>query len=204
MLGLPKSTEMNALLTKKRVYETFTGDMTAARKKRFDRDIARMVLVHQLTPDTLSIPPGKAVGAIYVMQVTLRRQDIDWQSIALLFQLIQQRMVLVLQFEGQYALAVDHTRLIHTPFSPALPPLPLRGVTLDGVWANMVAALAGVRLVAGRTLEAQLARKQRRDTLEKKIIALDKKLWAEKQPKRKYDMHRELQRLKQELEAYVS
>lgn len=40
MLGLPASTEIHKLITRKRVYEHFGADMNAERRKRFEADIA--------------------------------------------------------------------------------------------------------------------------------------------------------------------
>ena len=48
MLGLPASTEIKKLITKKKVYEHSGADMSAERRKKFDADIARMTLTLSL------------------------------------------------------------------------------------------------------------------------------------------------------------
>ena len=70
---------------------------------------------------------------------------------------------------------------------------------LDRVWENIVAGLAGVQLRQGASLEEQLALAQQREKLQKEIAKLEKMAWAEKQPKKKYELAQELKALQERL-----
>ena len=50
MLGLPASTEIRKVITKKKVYEHFGTEMSAERRKSFDADIARITLANEISP----------------------------------------------------------------------------------------------------------------------------------------------------------
>ena len=65
MLGLPASTEIHKVLTKKKVFEHFGASMSTERRKRFDADIARMTLVHEISPVSLNPEAGETVQSHY-------------------------------------------------------------------------------------------------------------------------------------------
>ena len=74
----------------------------------------------------------------------------------------------------------------------------LSGLDLDKVWENIVAGLAGVQVQQGTTLEEQLALAQKREKLQKEIAKLEKLAWAEKQPKRKFELMQRIATYKEE------
>ena len=49
MLGLPASTEIRKVITKKKVFEHFGADMSMERRKSFDADIGRITLVNEVS-----------------------------------------------------------------------------------------------------------------------------------------------------------
>ena len=73
----------------------------------------------------------------------------------------------------------------------------LNGLDLDKIWENIVAGLAGVQVAQGTTLEEQLAQAQQREKLQKEIAKLEKLAWAEKQPKRKFELMEKIRRAKE-------
>ena len=71
MRGLPASTEIHKLIPKKKVYDHFGAEMSAARRKKFDADIARMALVNEVSTLSVNLPVGDAVKNFFVLQVGL-------------------------------------------------------------------------------------------------------------------------------------
>lgn len=61
MLGLPKSTEMNKQLPKKAIYAKF--QMNTASKDKVDADISRIVIVNEISPSRINIPPERKSAA---------------------------------------------------------------------------------------------------------------------------------------------
>lgn len=201
MLGLPASTEIHMLITRKRVYEHFGADMSAERRKRFEADIARMVLTNEVSPVSINLPAGEQVQNFFVLQVTLKEKEFDAQNIALLARLFGQRLVMMLEYEGRQRLALWQGRLYMTEWADAGAwTLPLTGLNLDQAWEHIVAQIAGIDREPGRNLDEQLAQAAQREKLQKEIARLEKQARAERQPKKKFELVQKIKAKQQEME----
>lgn len=201
MLGLPASTEIHKLITRKRVYEHFGADMNAERRKRFEADIARMVLTNEVSPVSINLPAGEQVQSFFVLQVTLKEKEFDAQNIALLARLFGQRLVMMLEYEGRQRLALWQSRLYLTEWADAGAwTLPLTGLNLDQAWEHIVAQIAGIDREPGRNLDEQLAQAAQREKLQKEIARLEKQARAERQPKKKFELVQKIKAKQQEME----
>ncbi len=201
MLGLPASTEIRKVITKKKVYERFGTEMSTERRKSFDADIARITLVNEVSPVSVNIPEGENVKSFFVILIALRRKDYDKQNIAFIAKMFGQKLLLVLEYEGQHSLAIWQTRLIQQDWTATENlRIELAGLDLDKVWENIVAGTAGIEVARGQSLDEQLAAQQKRQKLEKEIFKLKKLAWAEKQPKRKMEYVQKIHQLKAVLE----
>lgn len=204
MLGLPAATEIRKVITKKKVYERFGTEMSAERRKSFDADIARITLVNEISPASVNIPAGETVSSFFVILIALRKKDYDKQNIAFIAKMFGQKLLLVLEYEGQHSMAIWQTRLIVQDWvSPESLRVELIGLDLDRVWENVVAGAAGIEMARGQSLDEQLAAQQNRQKLEKEIAKLEKLAWAEKQPKRKMELVQRINALKNETEDNV-
>ena len=201
MLGLPTSTEIRKIITKKKVYEQFGAEMSAERRKKFDADIARMVLTNEVSPLSVNLPAGETVQSLFVLQVFLKAKSFDPQNIAYLAKLFGQRLVLVLEAEACQRLAVWQTRLLMTEWAEAnAETLPLQGLDLDKVWSNIVAQIAGIEVQQDAALDEQLARAVQQERLQKEIARLEKKARAEQQPRKKFALAQQIKEKRQLLE----
>ena len=197
MLGLPKSTELNKLLPKKAIYAKF--QMNTAAKERFDADISRINIVGEISPNTVGIAAGENVSSIFVLLVSLKRKEFQANTIAQISKLIDQNMLLVLEFERQRKLAIYHTKLIQTDWVRADGfAVTLKGLDLDSVWENLIVQVGGITIQQGNTLDQQIANDDKRAKLEKEIARLEKLARAEKQPKKKFEIVQQIQQLKKE------
>ncbi|WP_317320171.1 DUF4391 domain-containing protein [Subdoligranulum variabile] len=118
-----------------------------------------------------------------------------------LSKLIPQNMVLLLEYDGQAKMAVYHTKLLQTPWrDPAELTMIIKGLTMDAVWENAIVQVGNIPMQTGNTLDQQIAQDEQRAKLEKEIARLEKLGWAEKQPKKKYELVQkicELQKVKE-------
>ena len=197
MLGLPKSTELNKPLPKTAIYTKF--QMNAAEKTKIDADISRIVIVNEVSAAKLNLAPGESVQAFFVLQVTLKHREFSEKTLITLSKLIPQNMVLLLECDGQAKLAIYHTKLLQTPWrDPAELTLTIKGLTMDAVWENVIVQVGNIRLQTGNTLDQQIAIDEQRAKLEKEIARLEKLAWAEKQPKKKFELVQRINMLKKE------
>lgn len=201
MLGLPASTEIRKLITKKKVFEHFGAEMGIERRRSFDADIGRIVVVNEVSPVSVNIAVGQEVQSFFVIHVALRKKDYDKQNVTFIAKMFGQKLLLVLQYEEMQQLAIWQTRLITREWTaPENLRVELTGLDLDAVWANIVASAAGVELQQGKNLNEQLAVQQKREKLQKEIAKLEKLAWAEKQPKRKMELAQHIKTLKLQME----
>ena len=199
MLGLPKSTELNKLLPKKAIYAKF--QMNAADKRKIDADISRITIVNEVSSENSNIPAGEKIKSFFVLHVLLKKKDFDRKNIITIAKLIPQSMLFLLEYENEAELAVYHTKLIETKWSKTDElSLELNGITLDKVWENIIIQISGINVENGNTLDEQIAIDEKRKKLQKEIERLEKRKWAENQPKKKFVLFQQIEKLQEELE----
>lgn len=200
MYGLPIATERKKQLPKKAIYAKF--DLTTAQREGFDADVARIDIVAVVSPATIpALSEGAEVKEFYVLEVQLKRMEYDARNIVLLSRLIAQHMVFAMRYEGQVQLAVFHTRLFTTAWQPVeQATMPLSGFTMDSVWEHLVQAIGQIEVSEGNTLSGQIADNDQRAKLLAQIATLERKMGAEKQPRRKREYFERIKKLKEQIE----
>ena len=195
MLGLPKSTELNKQLPKKAIYAKF--QMSPAAKAKFDADISRINIVGEISTNTTGIAQGQTVNTIFVLQVIIKQRNFQPTTIAQISKLIDQNMLLVLDYGNERKLAIYHSKLIQTDWMPCdTCEVDLKGLDLDAVWENFITQVGGITIQQGKTLDEQIVIDEKRAKLEKEIVRLEKLARAEKQPKKKFELVLQLNKLK--------
>ena len=199
MYNLPPQCAINKPLFKKAVYEKF--NLKAAERDRFDADISRMVLVARVSSATVpALTKGKEIEGFYVLQVALKRKDYDSKNILMLQKLIPQKMVFAMQLEEQTQFCIFHTRLQQSAWMPTSEAaIPLQGLTIDDVWNNIVATIGGLDAKAEETIEEQIIHREQQEKLLRQIESLEKQCRTEKQTRKKYELHQQIIKLKEEL-----
>ena len=199
MFGLPVTTEVKKQLPKKAIYAKF--DLNTAQRDAFDADISRIDIVAVVSSATVpALGVGEEVKEFYVLAVQLKRKEYDNKNIALLTKLIPQKMVLALQFEDKTQLAIFHTKLISSEWRPTEEiNLSLTGLNLDAVWEGIVKQIGNIQVESGNTLKEQIAADDQRAKLRTQIATLERKMAAEKQPRRKREYFEQIKKLKSQI-----
>lgn len=193
--GLPHTTEVNRPFPKKQLFAKF--GVKSAQRDRFDADISRMVISHEISARSIPALASGDITAIYVVSVLLKRKDFDTANIELVYKLIPQRMVIAITLDDQVQFAIHHERLFFTPWQPADEAnLPLNGLSLDDVWQSMVTTIGDITVQDGNTLTEQIAVDEQQEKLRKQIAALEAKMRKEKQPRKKLELHQQILNLK--------
>ena len=197
MYGLPTSTLVNRPLYKKAVFEKF--NLKAAERDRFDADVSRMAIIAYLSPVKIpALHPGQEVKEFYVLQVQLKQRNYDTKNILLLQKLIPQKIVFALEYDEEVQFCIFHTRLQQSEWKHASDAeIPLKGLTFDDVWNNIVAEIGSLDNAAEETLEQQIINREERVKLLRQIEVLEKRCRTEKQTRKKYELHQQLLKLKE-------
>lgn len=196
MLGLPQTTEVKRPLPKVQLFKRF--DWTPSQRERFDGEVSRLDFVNWISPRTVpAIAVGHEVNEIFVVEVSLKSHNFDTKAIVLLAKYIPQRIIYVLRFEDEAMLAAYHSKLFTGPWqSLDTISVTLSGLNLDAVWENIVSSIGNFSVELDKSLTEQIKDDEERDKLLRQIEALERQMYATKQPRRKRELFVELQKLK--------
>lgn len=199
MLGLPKSTEIKKVIPKSALFSKFS--MNTLSREKFDADVKRITLVGEVSKNTIAINKGENVSSFFVLLVSLKQEKYDEKNIILLSKLIDQNMLLILEYENKAKLAIYHTKLMTSDWKPTEEySITLSGLDLDVVWENIVVQVGKVEIEQSKTLDEQIEKDELRNKLLSEIEKLEKKARSEKQPKKKFELATQVKSLKKQLE----
>lgn len=195
MLGLPKTTELKKQLPKKAIYAKF--NMNAAARDKFDADISKITIIHEISPSTTTISAGETVTSFYVLEVLLKNREFEERTIISLTKLIPQNLLLLLTWDNKSRLAVYRSKLMLTDWLPTEElSIALQGMDLDAVWENIIIQVGGITVEQNHTLDEQITIDEEKERLKKEIARLEKQAWAEKQPNKKFEIVQRIAKLK--------
>lgn len=213
MLGLPRSTEFNKRIPKQKFYENLS--LTPVVKKAFTEQIKAVYWRNKLAATTLNLAPGEQVTEIEVFEVKLNSPDLDEGVLRLMDREIPYHILFLLERDGKYRAVMGYKeaagsgktafkvdRYYRTEWmDEAELPLHLEGLTLDAIYENFIRQIAGNNLRAGEdtTLKERIEQQKQREQLEKQLAALESRIRKEKQPKKKFELVRELKKIQESL-----
>lgn len=200
MLGLPETTALRKIIPKKVLFAKYA--MNTAEQREFDNTIRQLAIVNEVSSRTIPALSSKPEDkAIYVLVVQLKQASCDEKLILKLLKLIDQRLILALSYEDKLQLALFHNKLIMDEPRPAEEKkLQLQGLSINDVWDNIALSLAKIEAKEGQSAQEAIARDMERASLLKEIDALEKKMWSERQPKKKLELRERINALKQKME----
>ena len=131
------------------------------------------------------------------MLVSLKKKEYDKKTIATLSKLIPQNILFVLEYENESRLAIYHTKVMQTEWKPTENQrIELQGLNLDTVWENIVKSLECGVWNEELSLDENLALHEQQEKLQKQITKLEKQARTERQPKKKFELHQKITKLK--------
>ena len=134
-----------------------------------------------------------------MLLVTLKRENFSGKTIELLSKMIPQNILFVLEYDGDSKLAIYHTKIMQTDWKPTEEQrIELQGLNLDKVWENLIRSLESGVWNEELSLDENIALHMKQEKLQKEIARLEKQARAEKQPKRKFELVQEIQKLKKQ------
>ena len=152
-----------------------------------------------MSPSTVpGLKDEDRVKEFYVSLVTLKREHFDEKNIMLLTKLIHQNMIFTLAYGEMVRFAVVHEKLFVMDWEPMKDAaLPLMGIDLDKVWEHLVMTIGGFEVMDGVTIEEQITINGEKQKVIKQIETLEKKLKVEKQPRKRYELYKQIVELKE-------
>lgn len=210
MINLPASTFVGQRIPKTAFFANL--HLNPGQRRALTAQLDSIHWRNKLAADTLRISPGRDVLELQVFELRLSEgveactlldaldQQLPYHLLFLLLKGEQVKASIACKQANQggaNAFAVL-ARFETDWMAPDALRLPLVGLDMDAVYEGWVQAIAGERLPVkpGEGLAQALERMKKRQALEKRIAALEKKAWSEKQPKKRFEMVQEIQRLR--------
>lgn len=131
-----------------------------------------------------------------MLHILLKRKNYKEKTIATLSKIIPQNILFVLEYEGEYRLAIYHTKLIQTEWKKEAKNIELKGLNLESVWENIIIQIGNIKIEEGKTLAEQIESNDKNEKLLQEIFRLEKQARAEVQPRKKFDLVQKINKLK--------
>lgn len=214
MLSFLKSTEVNRFLPKEKLIDKL--DLSSALKESLKDDVRKFTITNELSPKSMNIVKGENVPAVFVMEVQLKRKDIDYRLIEAVAKQNKNKILFVLRYEDKVAsvdlgqFAVFYGKLYRSEWIEyASLSIDVNGANFDVAWDGIVGQVALVRMETDKLrdtskdlpIDEQLARQEELARLEKEIERLERLARNELQPKRKFELVGKIGELKRKLEG---
>lgn len=213
MIKFPDSTLVNKVVPKNAFYKNM--GVNANMKDHFVNDVERIVWAYKLAPSTINVLPGTNVLEITVFFVTLKEKECPNDVFVFIDKNIARHTVFVLSYENEQCVLVNYKEKQESnngvPFkvtktyqsdwiSEDSSSLQLEGSNMDLIYENIVRETAGL-FIKGSTesLKHDIEESQIQEKLRKEIQSLKAKINAEKQPQKKFLLHKQLKHLEKKL-----
>lgn len=216
MIGLPKTTEFNRRIPKKKFYENM--DISPALKKVFVEQVKNIYWRNKIAVSTTNLAEGKEVTEIEVFEVYLNIPVLDDGLLRQIDREIPYHILFLLEYQEKYQAWIGYKEAMlsgnkafkvnsyyHTDWlSEEELPLKITGLSLDEVYENFVRQIAGNNLKVqtfGESLKNTIERNEKKQVVQKQIALLQSKIRKEKQLNKQMQMNHELKKLRKELES---
>ena len=211
MLGLPKSTEYGRRIPKQKFYENIA--VTPALKRAFTEQVEAIYWRSKIAPSTVNLAKGAEVTEIEIFEIKLRAPSLDENVLRQIDRAVPYHLLFILEYEGRCQAAIGYKEATGSGEMPfkvdkyfytvwaddeGSLPLYLEGLTMDAIYENFVRQTAGEALAScgEDTLKESVERYKQAEQLQKKIAALEAKIRRERQPRKKFQLAKELRQLK--------
>lgn len=198
MITLPKSTEFDKRIPKQTFYENIK--ISSAIKRIFVDEIKSIYWKNKISTSTLNVESGENVEEIQILELQLYRPKLDYSVLQVIKGGIPYHIIFLLTCEDKSQLVVFRSKMFCTEWeSTEKLELNISGLTLDDIWDNFIIQIGDIEITDNRTLDEQIEEDNRMAKIKKEIEKLERMAKKEVQPKRKFELHQEILRLKDEL-----
>lgn len=205
MIDFPESTKTNRRIPKEAFYKHLS--LSTALKSKFVSDISRIVAENSLTKENLNLVKDSEIKEILLLSIELKKQDYDQRIIEAIAKGNPHKLVFLMSYEDQKQLAVYYQKLYMTEWMPENKvDLHLSGDSLEEIWSGLVRQIAigpDTQISSKMSLDDQLMRQDEIVQLQQQIKKLEKAVWGETQPKKKFDLYQDLKKHKEQLEVLI-
>ena len=213
MIKFPDSTIVNKVVPKTAFYKHL--EVNATIKNHFINDVERLVWAYKFATSTLNVADGKAVHEITVFNVTLKKKECPTDIFVFIDKNLPRHTAFLLSFEDEMCILINFKEAIQgntsTPFKVTKTyksqwykaediTIMIEGTSLDLIYENMIRQVAGSNISQTTgSLKADITFSKEQESLRNTINALKKRIALERQPQKKFMLHKELKELENQI-----
>lgn len=210
MIVFPKSTLVGKPVPKTAFYRNL--EVNSKMKQRFVDSVESITWTAKLAPSTLSVADGKTVHEIAVFRMVLKKEEVPSDVLTLIDKQMPRHTLFLLQHDDDFCLLVNYkewhdaantrfdiVKTFQTGWTSADKlSLSLDGQDMDAVYSAIVKQVAGADITSeAKDIHTAVAQTKEQEALRQKIAALEAKIAKERQPKKKFELHQQLVKLKE-------
>lgn len=210
MIVFPKSTLVGKPVPKTAFYRNL--EVNAKMKQRFVDSVESITWTAKLAPSTLSVADGKTVHEIAVFRIELKGETVPTDVLVFIDRQMPRHTLFLLQHDDDFCLLVNYkewhdaantrfdiVKTFQTGWTSADQlSLSLDGQDMDAVYSAIVKQVAGADITSeAKDIQTAVAQTKEQEALRQKIAALEAKIAKERQPKKKFELHQQLVKLKE-------
>lgn len=207
----PSSTILDKPIPKAKFYDKLS--VSAAMKRKFVEEVESIVWRNKLSANTLNVQAGERVIEIDVIEMELKSHAVSDAVLKVIDNGVPHHILYLLHHDDDWQAAIGYKEIGKTVISLTVKEyyrthwtafdhlhLLIEGMTMDDVFDNFVRQInASLPAESTNTLREDLEEQERRESIQRRIDLLTKKMRAEKQEHRKFELFQQIKQLKAQL-----
>ena len=176
-------------------------------KKSLIDDVESIVVTHSLTNDSLGFESTTIIEEILLVTIDLRRIDYNISLIETILKSNPHKLLIKLNFNNRLQYLFYENKLYKSAWKDSFDlDYQCDAKRLDKLWLYLIIQVLGFenKFDSNKDLIAVLEDYDKIKKLEVSIEVLERKIYKEVQPKKKFRLYKELQLLKQSLEECIN
>lgn len=202
---LPEKTIVNQKIPKEAFYKNLK--LSNKLKKSLIDDVESIVVTHSLTNDSLGFESTTVIEEILLVTIDLRRVDYNISLIETILKSNPHKLLIKLNFNNRLQYLFYENKLYKSAWKDSFNlDYQCDAKRLDKLWLYLIIQVLGFEnnFDSNKDLIAVLEDYDKIKKLEVSIEVLERKIYKEVQPKKKFRLYKELQLLKQSLEECIN
>lgn len=212
MITFPESTLVGKPVPKTAFYKNL--EVNAKMKQRFVDDVASVTWVAKIAPSTLNVADGKTVHEITVFRMVLKKEEVPSNVLTLIDKQMPRHTVFMLQYEDKCCLYINYkewhdaeqrqfdiVKAYQTKWTEVNTlSLNINDGNMDTLYSSFVKQVARTLITSdANDIHSAVLQSKERESLLRGISSLEQKVTKERQPKKKFELHQMILKLKQKL-----
>ena len=211
----PKTTEFNREILKAKFYEKL--ELNKQIKESFVQDVEMIIWANKIDPSTANIAAGETVSELQVFRIILKQQDFNTDVLKVIDEQIPYHILFLVTYQDKVQAWIGYKEesnkenrsfkvdsYYHTDWQkPDDLELAIEGLNMDAVYENFVRQIADtntpVQWNDDLSVKENTAIIEEQKKLNKQIEKLERQLRKETQPRKKFELYQNLQKLKMQI-----